>query len=185
MPVTTDLSQFDPGDYRAGPRLKVLLWYFVNYYVFASAFPWPYGLKTWLLRLFGAQVGMGLVIKPKVRIKNPWRLTIGDHCWLGESVWIDNLADVDIGSHVSVSQGALLLTGNHDYTVPSFPYRLGAIRLEDGVWVGAQSVVCPGVACGAHAILTVGSVATKSLDAWGIYTGNPAVFVRARRMQPA
>ena len=181
--MTTDLSTFDPGDYRAGPRLKVLLWYFVNYYLFDTAFPWPYGFKTWLLRLFGARVGVGLVIKPNVRIKNPWRLTIGDHCWIGESVWIDNLADVAIGSHVSVSQGAMLLTGNHDYTVPSCPYRLGPIRLDDGVWVGAQAVVCPGVECGAHAILTVGSVATKSLAAWGIYAGNPAAFVRARQMQ--
>jgi len=115
-----------------------------------------------------------------VRVKNPWRLVIGDHCWLGEAVWIDNLADVRIGSHVTLSQGALLLTGNHDYTRSDFPYRLGEITLEDGVWVGAQSVVCPGVTCHSHAILTVGSVATRSLDAWGIYAGNPAKFVRER-----
>jgi len=178
--LQTDLSKFETGNYKAGPKLKVLVWYFLNYYILDSALPWPYKLKQFLLRLFGAKIGKGLVIKPNVRIKNPWRLTIGDNCWIGESVWIDNLEDVAIGSNVSISQGAMLLTGNHDYTAVDFPYRLGKITLEDGVWVGAHAVVCPGVACASHSILTVNSVATRNLDAWGIYAGNPAAFVRKR-----
>ena len=128
-------------------------------------------------------MGTGLVIKTKVRIKNPWRLTVGDNCWIGESVWIDNLENVDIGNNVSISQGAMLLTGNHDYTISNFPYRLGKIILEDGVWVGAQSVVCPGVICKSHSILTVNSVASKNLEAWSIYAGNPAAFIRPRKME--
>jgi putative colanic acid biosynthesis acetyltransferase WcaF len=178
--MQTDLSKFTIGDYKAGPPLKVLIWFFINYYVFDSSFPWPYSLKRMLLRVFGAKVGKGLVIKTKVRIKNPWRLIVGDHCWIGESVWIDNLENVEIGSHVSLSQGAMLLTGNHDFTASDFPYRLGKIRLEDGVWIGAKAVVCPGVVCGSHAILTVNSVASQNLDAWSIYRGNPATFVKQR-----
>lgn len=178
--MQTDLSKFTIGDYKAGSRLKVFIWFFINYYVFDSSFPWPYSLKRMLLRMFGAKVGKGLVIKTKVRIKNPWRLMIGDHCWIGESVWIDNLENVEIGSHVSLSQGAMLLTGNHDFTASDFPYRLGKIRLEDGVWIGAKAVVCPGVVCGSHAILTVNSVASQNLDAWSIYRGNPATYVKQR-----
>ncbi|MEO5975591.1 MAG: WcaF family extracellular polysaccharide biosynthesis acetyltransferase [Chryseolinea sp.] len=181
--METDLSKFDVGDYKAGPRLRVFVWYFVNYYIFNSSFPWPYKLKRLLLRMFGCKVGKGLVIKTNVRIKNPWRLIIGEDCWIGESVWIDNLDDVVIGNNVSISQGAMLLTGNHDYTISSFPYRLGKITIEHGVWIGAQSVVCPGVVCKSHSILTVHSVASKNLDAWTINTGNPAVFIRARKMQ--
>ena len=75
----------------------------------------------------------------------------------------------------------MLLTGNHDYTVESFPYRLGKIQLEEGVWIGAKSVVCPGVTCKAYSILTVNSVANKQLDELGIYAGNPAVYIRARK----
>jgi putative colanic acid biosynthesis acetyltransferase WcaF len=182
MSMQTDLSKFNTGDYVAGPRLKLLIWYFVNYFIFNSALPWPYRFKSALLRLFGARVGKGLVIKTKVRIKNPHRLTLGNHCWIGESVWIDNLEDVNIGDHVCLSQACLLLTGNHDYTKSSFPYRLGKIKIEDGVWIGAQSVVCPGVTCSTHAILTVQSVATKNLEPWSINSGNPAVFVRMRKM---
>ncbi|MVN77247.1 colanic acid biosynthesis acetyltransferase WcaF [Hymenobacter sp. HMF4947] len=181
--MQTDLSKFSVGTYRAGPTMKVLAWYLINYYVLDSSLPWPYGFKRFLLILFGAKVGKGLVIKQKVRIKNPWRLVIGDNCWLGESVWIDNLVEVSIGSNVSISQGAMLLTGNHDYTLESFPYRLAGITLEDGVWIGAHSVVCPGITCQSHSILTVNSVATKNLDAWGIFTGNPAVFSRKRTMK--
>lgn len=181
--MQTDLSTFETGTYKAGPRLKVFIWYLINYYIFDSALPWPYKWKQALLRLFGAQVGKGLVIKPKVRIKNPWRLVIGDNCWIGESVWIDNLENVSLGNNISISQGAMLLTGNHDYTSSNFPYRLGKIKIEDGVWIGAQAVVCPGVICKSHAILTVNSVATKELAAWSIYAGNPATYVRERKMK--
>jgi putative colanic acid biosynthesis acetyltransferase WcaF len=178
--MKTDLSKFTTGNYKGGPRWKVGLWYLINYYIFYSHVPWPATLKSTLLRWFGARVGEGLVIKTMVRIKYPWRLSIGDHCWIGESVWIDNLEQVTIGNHVCLSQGALLLTGNHDYTIESFPYRLGQIVLEDGVWIGAQSVVCPGTTCKSHSILTVQSVASRQLEGYGIYTGNPAKWVRKR-----
>jgi putative colanic acid biosynthesis acetyltransferase WcaF len=180
--MQTSLSKFNTGDYKAGNSLKVFVWYFVNYYIFYSSFPWPYKLKIFLLRAFGAKVGVGLIIKTNVRIKNPWRLKIGDHCWIGESVWIDNLENVTIGNNVCISQEAMLLTGNHDYTKSSFPYRLGKIGIEDGVWIGAKSVVCPGVNCKSHSILTVNSVATREMDGWGIYSGNPAVLVRSRQI---
>ena len=73
-----------------------------------------------------------------------------------------------------------MLTGNHDYTIPSFDYRNAPIILEDGVWIGAKSIVCPGITCKSHAILAVGSIATKDLDAYNIYQGNPAVKIRER-----
>lgn len=180
--MNTDLSTFSIRDYKAGKKWKILLWYPFNYFLLDSSLPWPGKLKTAVLRLFGAQIGTGLVLKPRVRIKYPWRFSAGNYCWIGEDVWIDNLETVTIGSNVCISQGALLLTGNHDYNKTSFPYRLGRIVLEDGVWIGAKSVVCPGVTCKSHAILTVNSVATKDLDAMFIYSGNPAIKVRSRNI---
>jgi len=179
--MQTELSKFTIGDYTAGPKWKVLIWHFVNYFVFNSAMPWPYFIKRALLRLFGAKIGKGLIIKTKVRIKNPWRLIVGEHCWIGESVWIDNLENVFMGNNVCLSQGSMLLTGNHDYTLSDFPYKLGKIVLEDGVWIGAKSIVCPGVICKSHSILTVNSVATKELSQWAIYSGNPAIYIRERK----
>ena len=176
----TSLKKFNVGDYKAGSKTKILLWSLINYFILNSSLPFPIVFKVCLLRLFGAQIGTGLVIKIKVRIKYPWRLKIGNHCWIGESVWIDNLEDVIIQNNVCVSQGALLLTGNHDYTKSNFNYRLGKIILEDGVWIGANSVVCPNTICKSHSILTVNSVASRILNEWTIYSGNPAVSIKER-----
>lgn len=172
-------SWYDPG---RGPVMR-LVWYFTNLIFFQSYFFPVYGLKSRILRLFGAQVGTNLVLKPSVNIKYPWNLKIGNDVWIGENVWIDSLAEVVIGDSVCISQGAMLLTGNHDYKRPTFDLMLGKIVLEDGVWVGAQSTVCPGIRCRSHSILSVGSVASKELEEYSIYQGIPAVKVRERVIQ--
>lgn len=178
---TVDLSSFTAKDFDKGAGLlKQILWYFVNaLFVRASWNPFM-GIKIALLRIFGAKIGNGLVLKNNVSIKFPWKLTIGNNVWIGEYAWIDNLEKVTIGNNVCISQGALLLTGNHDYTLTSFNYRNAPIVIEDGAWVGAKSVVCPGITMKSHAILTVGSIATKDLEAYGIYQGNPAKKIRER-----
>ncbi len=178
--MQTDLSKYSVGSYRSGPRLKVLIWYPINYLIFYSSIPFPSGFKVMLLRIFGAKVGAGVVIKPLVRIKNPWRLIIGNFCWIGEDVWIDNIEHVTIGNNVCLSQGAVLSAGNHDYSKTDFPPRFDKIVIEDGVWICAKAVVCPGVICRSHSVLTVNSVANKDLQERKIYSGNPALFVRDR-----
>lgn len=156
------------------------IWYLVNILFFKSSLN-PFSiLKVFFLSLFGAKVGKGVVIKPNVNIKYPWFLELGDHVWIGEEVWIDNLTNVVIQSNVCLSQGAMLLTGNHNYKKESFDLMIGRITLEEGVWIGAKSVVCPGVTCRSHAVLAVGSVATQNLEAYTIYQGNPAQAVRRR-----
>lgn len=177
-----DLSTFDNGWYHPGPRWKIVLWFLVNAWTLNSYLPLPMGIKRSLLRAFGARIGRGVVIKPKVNVKYPWLLEIGDNAWIGEEVWIDNLTWVRIGPNACVSQGAMLLTGNHDYTRSTFDLRIGAISLEEGAWVGARATVAPGVTCHSHAMLTAGSVATHSLDPFGIYQGNPARLVRKRQI---
>lgn len=178
--MTTDLSKFDNSWYHPGPLWKRALWYLINeLFIRCRMIPFS-GLKVLLLRLFGAKVGNGVVIKPGVSIKYPWKLTIGDHCWIGEGVQIDNLAQVTIGNNVCLSQGAMLQCGNHNYRKSTFDLIIGGITLEEGVWIGAKSVVCPGVTCRSHAVLTVGSVATKDLEAWSVFQGNPAVKIKER-----
>ena len=177
----TTLDRYDNAWYQPGKSAFIrVLWYFVNSLFFQSSLFPINGLKVQLLRLFGAQVGQGVIIKPSVTIKYPWRLCIGDHAWIGEKAWIDNLADVHIGSHVCISQGAMLLTGNHHYKRPTFDLLLGSIVLENGAWIGAKAVVCPGVTAGSHSILSVSSVATTSLEPYTIYQGNPASAKKSR-----
>lgn len=184
MSNKVDLSKFNNAWYKPGCFLRRLLWFIKGRILLNTYLPWPMWVKRFTLRFFGAKLGRGVVIKPKVNIKYPWFLEVGDYVWIGERVWIDNLGKVTIGSHVALSQGAMLLCGNHDYKKESFDLIVGPITIEDGAWIGAKAVVCPGVRVGTHAILTVGSVATKDLEPYGIYQGNPAVKVRERKLTP-
>jgi len=184
--MKTDLSSFQNNWYQqkiGASTIKQILWYYCNLIFFRSGWLPISSLKCFLLRLFGAKLGTGVVLKPHLNIKYPWKLEIGNHSWIGENVWIDNLEQVVIGNHCCVSQGAMLLTGNHNYKKSGFDLVIGAIQLEDGAWVGAQSVVCPGVAIGSHAVLSVQSVATQSLEPYGIYQGNPAVWKKMRTIE--
>lgn len=176
-----ELTAFTTGDFKKGAgKFKIAIWFFINaLFVKASWNPFM-GLKIFLLHLFGAKIGKGLVIKNNVIIKFPWKLEIGDNVWLGENCWIDNLDRVTIGNNVCISQGALLITGNHDYTKVDFPYRNAPIVIEDGAWIGAKAVVAPGVRIASHSILSLGTVMTKDTEPYGIYQGNPGVKIKER-----
>lgn len=180
-----DFSKYNNDWYKTkigASRVKQILWYYLNIIVFNTAWLPVSWLKVKLLRLFGARIGKLVVIKPNVNIKYPWLLEIGDHSWIGENVWIDNLSRVYIGNNVCLSQGAMLLTGNHDYNRETFDLVVKEIILEDGVWIGARSIVCPGITCASHAVLAVQSVATKNLNAYTIYQGNPAIAIKERKL---
>jgi len=178
-----DLKKFNNDWYNPGAAgLKRFLWYFTSIVWVNSYFPVS-RVKVFVLRLFGAKIGEGVVIKPKVNIKYPWNLTIGNNVWLGENVWIDNLGKVTIGDNCCISQGAMLLHGNHDYKKETFDLIVKDIVLEEGVWIGAKSIVCPGVKCFSHAVLSVSSVAISDLESYSIYQGNPATKIRERKIE--
>jgi putative colanic acid biosynthesis acetyltransferase WcaF len=168
---------FDPG--RSFPLRG--LWVIVEALILLNPMLTSYRLKRWILRLFGAQIGRGVVIKPNVHVKYPWRLELGDHSWIGERSWIDNFVTVRIGSNVCISQGAYLCTGNHDWSDRSFRRFVESITVEDGAWVGAFTRIAPGLTVGEEAVVTLGSVLLSDAEPHGVYTGNPAELVRERR----
>jgi putative colanic acid biosynthesis acetyltransferase WcaF len=181
-----DLARYRPAGYHPGASpLRRAVWYLTNALLFASPLV-PFSMiKRVLLRAFGARIGRGVVLKPGVSIKYPWRLAIGDHSWIGEGVWIDNLTHVSIGRNACLSQGAFVLTGNHDYTAVTFDLIVRPVDMADGAWIGAKAIVCPGVTVGRNAVVTVGSVLTHDAEPNGIYAGNPAREVRKRVIRSA
>jgi putative colanic acid biosynthesis acetyltransferase WcaF len=181
--MTTRLSSYNNDWYRkeiGASRFRQVMWYIMNIIFFINPLNPSSGIKIFLLKLFGARLGTGVVIKPGVNIKYPWKLTMGNHSWIGENVWIDNLASVTIGENVCLSQGCMLLTGNHNYSKSTFDLMVTPIVLHDGVWIGAKSIVCPGVTALSHSVLTVASVATSNMEAFSIYRGNPAIKIKER-----
>lgn len=179
--MTVDLSSYSSAHFdRGASRLREAIWLLTSLVLFRLC-PFSFSaLKCLVLRAFGAQVGAGVTIKPQVKITFPWKLTVGDHVWLGEECWLLNLERISIGNNVSISQRAFLCTGSHNYKLRTFDLMVKPITIADGVWIGASAWVGPGVTAGANAVLTANSVATKNLEANRVYGGNPAAYLRTR-----
>jgi putative colanic acid biosynthesis acetyltransferase WcaF len=184
MSMKVDFSKYTTGKFDRGAGVvKESLWLITSLILFQLC-PVNFSrLKCFVLRCFGANIGQGVVIKPAVKITFPWKLTLGDHVWLGEECWLLNLERIVIADHVCLSQRAFLCTGNHDFGSSTFDLVTRPITVETGVWIGAGAWVGPGVTIGSHAVLSAGSVATKKLEPFGIYRGNPAVKVKQREIK--
>ena len=186
MMRTVRLASFDNSSYQPGrSRLMQVLWFAIGLPLVRAAWIPFSGFRCRLLRVFGARIGTGVIIKPGVRVKYPWRLIVGDDSWLGEDCWIDNLADVTIGRDCCLSQGSYLCTGNHDWSDATFALIVGGIRIGDGCWVGARATLLPGVSLHTSAVAAAGSVITRSIPAGEIHAGNPARLVRRRTIRGA
>jgi putative colanic acid biosynthesis acetyltransferase WcaF len=178
------LDRFDNAGFDRGRPAWVEAAWLVVQALFVSSFIPGSTHRRMLLALFGADIASGVIVKPRVRVKFPWKLKVGGHTWIGEGVWIDNLAPVSIGAHVCLSQGAYLCAGSHDWSLNTFDLVTKPIVIEGSAWIAARCVVAPGVTVGEGAILALGSVATRSLEAWTIYAGSPAQPVKRRPMPP-
>ena len=180
--IKVDKASYDNSWYKPGSYPKRVLWHFAGAIFIKSALIPFSSIKVRVLRLFGAEVGDHVTIKPGVTIKYPWKLKVGSYVGIGENVWIDNLDFIDIGDQVTISQGALLLTGSHDLGKSSFDLLLKPISIEDGVWITAKSIVCQGVTCGSHSVLGIGSIATSNMEPYYVYSGSPAKKKQKRVM---
>jgi putative colanic acid biosynthesis acetyltransferase WcaF len=168
-----DNSGFDRG---AG-RIKEGLWILCKGVFFLNPFPWPSALRTALLRLFGARIGRGVVVRSGANITFPWRFTAGDHVWIGEDVLVLSLAPVTLGSHVCLSQRAFLCTGSHAWRRETFDLRTRPIVVGDSVWIAAQAFIGAGVNIGRGSVVTAGAVVMEAVPENSLAKGNPATVV--------
>jgi putative colanic acid biosynthesis acetyltransferase WcaF len=151
----------------------VLLWWFLQAVLFPltpHAFHAP---RIWLLRLFGATIGRGVVIRPTVRVTFPWKLTIGDYSWIGDDVVLYSLDQITVGNHCVISQRSYLCTGSHDITDPHFSLQTAGITIGNGVWLATDCFVAPGVHIGANAIVGARSSVFSHLPAGQVCWGTP------------
>jgi putative colanic acid biosynthesis acetyltransferase WcaF len=181
MILQIDLSRFSSDGFdRGASRLKEALWVLFRAVFFLSSLPWPSALRVLLLRLFAARIGKDAVIRSRVNIWFPWRLNIGNHVWLGEEVFILNLASVTIESHVCISQRAFLCTGSHDHRKREFPLITKPIVVHSGCWIAAQVFVGPGVEIGLNSVVSAGSIVLNDVPPNVVVQGNPAQVVGTR-----
>lgn len=175
-----DLGCFSvPPGFRGRSGFMVQLWWLVQGTLFALS-PQPlYRWRAFLLRLFGAEVGRGVVIRPSVRVTYPWKVSIGDNAWIGDRAELYSLERIEIGADACISQDCYLCTGSHDHRQPDFPYACAPITLGAQVWVAAGSFVGPGVTIGEATVVGARSLVLKDLAPLSVYAGHPA-----RRLAP-
>jgi putative colanic acid biosynthesis acetyltransferase WcaF len=181
-PVIQQLDRYStPPTWSPGASLAVRsLWFCLGSPLLAVRWLPGSAWRVLLLRAFGAQIGSGCRLKPGLRVKFPWRLVVGHHCWLAEDAWIDNLAPVTLGDRVCLSQGAYLCTGNHDFRSPGFDLRLGPISIGSDAWIAARAMLAPNTQIGAGAVVALGAVVSGTVLPGVIVRGNPAVVLGQR-----
>lgn len=139
-----NLSSFTNAEFERGaPTWKEGLWWFTRSILFMGSFPIPSLIKVSALRLFGATIGTGVVIRSRVNITFPWKIRIGNNVWIGDEVYILSLDQVIINDDVCISQRAFLCTGSHDFRKPTFDLITGKIVVGSGSWIGAQTFIPP------------------------------------------
>ncbi|HEV2096015.1 MAG TPA: WcaF family extracellular polysaccharide biosynthesis acetyltransferase [Chthoniobacterales bacterium] len=170
-----NLAIYDNSDFdRGAPRWKEALWIAVRCLFFQNPIPWPSELRVALLRAFDAKIGEGVVIRSNVNVSFPWRLTIGDHVWIGEEAGILSLGQVTVGSNVCISQRAYLCTGSHEYRRDDFKLKVAPITIGNEVWIAASSFIAPGVTIGSGAVVAAGAVVFRDVAPNTLVRGNPA-----------
>jgi len=141
--------------------LKFFLWYIFSALFFNSFIPGS-KIRVFILKLFGCRIGKNIIIKPHVKIKYPWKLIIGDNCWIGEEVWIDNISRVTVGSNTCISQGVYICAGSHDFYDEEFRLLIEDIEIGSSCWIAAKSLIGPGIKIKDDSFIKFGSKVLKN-----------------------
>lgn len=134
-----------------------------------------------ILSRFFAQMGEDCYIEP------PLRANWGRHTYLGKQVYANfNLTLVDdttirIGDYVMIAPNVTIATASHPIE-PELRKRVGQfnipVTIGNNVWIGAGSVILPGVTIGDNTVIGAGSVVTKDIPANVVAVGNPCRVMR-------
>jgi putative colanic acid biosynthesis acetyltransferase WcaF len=178
-----DLARFRlPEDFRGRPAWIVQLWWLAQATLFNFSPQVFYGWRRWLLRLFGATIGRGVMLRPSVEITYPWKVSIGDWSWIGDHVCLYSLGEIEIGDNVVISQNSYLCTGSHDFKTPGFDIYAQKIVVEPESWLAADVFVGPGTTIGRGAVVGARSSVFHDLPPMKVCRGNPAKPVHDREI---
>lgn len=173
-----------PIGFRGRSALVVQLWWIVQALLFKPLPQICYPVRSFLLRLFGAHVGRFVRIRPGVEVTFPWKVTIGDNCWIGNDVTLYSLGPITIGDNSVVSQKSYICAADHDYSQPDFPIRERPVEIGTQVWIGADVWVGPGAHIADGAVVGARSTVTRDLPAGMVCVGSPAKPIKRRNMSP-
>ena len=176
---TYDLSNFERGK----PNWLVMLWWLVQAIAFPLSLHNFNSFRCFLLRLFGAKIGTGVVIRPSARFIYPWKVAIGDYSWIGDDVVFYSVDKITVGCHCVISQKSYLCTGSHDFSDRSFALITAPIAIGNGAWVATDCFVAAGVKIGSNSVIGARSSVMKSIPSRQVAWGTPCVPRYPRQMK--
>ncbi len=182
--IGASADPYTAPQYTFGNRFRRQLWSIAWIFLYRPSPRIAHAWRAWLLRCFGAKLGLHCRFYPASRIWAPWNITCEDTVMVADGAELYNPAPLYLASHAIVSQGAYLCGATHNYDDPEFPVIAFPMRLGRYSWVAARACVSPGVNLGDGAILGLASVATKDLEPWSIYAGTPARKLKDRKPFP-
>ena len=175
------LNQFRlPDGFRGRSAIVVQLWWVVQSTLFAMSPQFMFGWRRWLLKQFGAQIGMDVLIRPSVRVTYPWKVKIGDRVWIGDNAELYSLGEIEIGDDVVISQKSYLCAATHDFSKSSFDMVDKKITIEDQVWIATDVFVAPELTLGRGSLIGARSSVFSDMPAGMICVGSPAKPVKPR-----
>ena len=169
-----------PGNFRGRNAFVVQLWWLTQAIFFRNSPQFLYGFRRFLLRLFGANIGRKVVIRPTVKITYPWKVSIGDYSWIGDDVVLYSLGNIEIGKNVVISQKSYICAASHDYLQLDFPIFVGVVIIQDECWLATDVFVAPGVTIHKGTVIGARSSVYKDLPSNKVCIGNPVKIVRNR-----
>lgn len=180
-PPQVRLDLFDHSTLDRGrSRLVEALWVLTRCFFFTTSLPWPNGAKRRLLRLFGAKVGAGVVIRPGVYVHFPWKLAVGNHCWIGDSCRLLNIAPITFEDHVALAHEVYLAAGGHDVRSATMAAKHAPIHVKSGSWIASRAFVGPGVTVHERTVVGAAAVVMRDVGPDVIVAGNPARVIGPR-----
>lgn len=169
-----------PPNFRGRSKIIVQLWWIVYGLLFKPSPQFMYGWRCFLLRSFGATIGNNVILRPSCKITYPWKLTLGDHCWIGDEVVLYTLGEIEIGANSVISQRSYICTGTHDYKSTDFKISAHKITIGEKCWLATDVYVAPGVTIGSGTVVGARSSVFKNLPEGKVVIGTPAIIIKKR-----
>jgi len=155
-------------------KILMLIWRFIDFWMFQPSLTIFSTYRVFLLKLFGAKIGKGCYIGPKVKIYKPWKIIIGNYTSIDDHVTLLSSNKIIIGDYVSIAKFALIIGGGHDIRSRYFENNALPIYIGNGAFIGAASFVGRGVTIGQFSVLGARSLTFKDIPENSIAIGSPA-----------
>lgn len=181
--MTINLRDYNQDWFKKGKsNIIIILWWFIQGTFFRYSL---YPMNKWrcfILRLFGARIGKNVKIRPTAKFYYPWKVEIGDNCWIGEDNYFYSLEEIILGSNVALAHSVYLNTGSHDINDKKFGLIVKPIKIENYVWIANDVFINLGVTIGEGTVVGARSTVLKSLSSWKICVGTPAKEIKERKI---